>query len=291
MARINIEEKWWSDPRRLKLGQLLGNHYFTETVVVHAWRLAQEHWEKGELVPGYIFITLFGAYELLKSNLASLHETIQFKSNPIRTPIEHISNTTEQGSNIVQTHLSIIEHSYVYVRGSEEWLSWGVKERQKRVEAGRKSAQKRRLLYGNAQPISNTSRTAFEQDRTLSNSPAPVPVPIPAPAPKKKKYNNVGIRLDYPKEFDELWQAYGRVGDKKAAYDQYGKLSLTSEEKENLKIALSNYVRSTPDPKYRQHLVRFLKSDWRECLKSIVQGNRINWDKVWGEEEHEQDTL
>jgi hypothetical protein len=84
MARINIEECWWSDPRREKLGKLLGNTDLTETVVVRSWRLAQEFWSKGKLVPGHIFLSVLGAEALLFSGLARLHKTEDPTSESIR---------------------------------------------------------------------------------------------------------------------------------------------------------------------------------------------------------------
>jgi hypothetical protein len=133
--------------------------------VIHAWRLAQEHWEKGDLIPGHIYVCLVGHFEMLQCHLASLHETKDPKSPKIRTPIEHISNTSEH----IRTHSNIVEQAYVYVRGSCEYLSWGQEIRRKRVLAGQESARKRALLYGSAQPKSNTSRTRLEHVPTNVN--------------------------------------------------------------------------------------------------------------------------
>lgn len=268
MARINIEEKWWSDPRRSKLSQLLGNQYFTETVVVHCWRLAQEYWEKNLLIPGHIYVTLHGSLELLKSNLCILHENNDPNSAILRTPLEHISNTSEQ----LQTHWNIIEQSSIYVRGAKEFLSWGAEIRQKRVEAGRKSAEKRRLLNGSAQPKPNKPRTLLEHPSTnsnileLSGSDSGSGSSSNSSSGSKKK--NAGIHMVYPPAFDELWKSYERKGDKKLAYEGFKKLNLNETEIIDLGRAIRNYKSKKPDPEFRKDMQNFLNMDWRELLIS-----------------------
>jgi hypothetical protein len=149
VARINIEEKWWSDPRRTKLGQLLGNPYLSESAVVHAWRLAQEYWTKGLLVPGHIFVNLLGAYELLQTNLACLHASEAPTSERLVTPVPHIATSTDPANvQHMRTHTNMIQDGFIYLRGAHEFLSWGVQIRQKRIAAGRKSAARPRDARG-----------------------------------------------------------------------------------------------------------------------------------------------
>lgn len=289
MARINIEEKWWSDPRRGLLTELLGNRHFTETVVVNCWRLAQEYWEVNQLIPGHIYITLHGAMALLKCKLARLHESSDPKSPIVRTPPEHISNTSEH----LSTHLDIIEQSWIYVRGSEEWLSWGAEIRQKRSEAGKKSAEKRKLMYGSAQPNSNKPRTLPEQNPTNSNKPELSGSGSGSGSDSSSKSipnKNVGIRTDYPPEFDLLWKEYGRVGDKKEAYEQFKKLKLSESEMESLGQAIKVYCKKKPDPEFRKHFERFLKIDWRDLLIENPEQEEM-WDFLKEDEANEQAAL
>ena len=105
MARLNIEECWWSDPRRDLLRRLLGTEN-QDQVAIQSWRLAQEYWIKGALIPWDVFITLQGAKELVKAGLARIHESSAPNSTVIRTDLERPSNELEQ--------------YYVYVRGSSE---------------------------------------------------------------------------------------------------------------------------------------------------------------------------
>lgn len=106
MARINIEECWWSDPRRMKLIELVGT-FAADGIAINAWRLAQGFWAKGELVPLSIWKHLQANDKLIEANLAEVRE------------------------------------DGVYVRGSSQYLDW-VKERRRAASAGgKRSAQKR----------------------------------------------------------------------------------------------------------------------------------------------------
>lgn len=92
-----------------------------------------------------------------------------------------------------------------------------------------------------------------------------------------KKAITVGIRLDYPPEFDAIWKAYGRKGEKKASYLEYQKLKLSDQEIQDLGKAITNYQYANPEIRYRKDMERFLKSDWREWVNWVsaasVTGN------------------
>jgi hypothetical protein len=236
VARINIEEKWWTDPRRSKLGQLLGNPFFAESVAASAWRLAQEYWEKGELIPGHIFVMLFGAMELLRANLAQLREARLPQSAVIRTPLEHISTN----ANTTQTHFNIIEQAYVYVRGSEELLSWGREIREKRALAGRKSAAKRRLTHGTAQPISNKRRTK-SNILELSGSGSGSDSSSSSDSGSNFKTNGLFQNFDWESVYSNYPKRDGSQ-NKAAGLKQIQIKIKTQEEFEKFQKAVSNYA-------------------------------------------------
>ncbi len=93
--------------------------------------------------------------------------------------------------------------------------------------------------------------------------------------PALRSNGAVGIRTEYPGEFEELWNSYGRRGDKKAAFQEYKKLSLQEGDLQVLSSAVKNYIASNPDPKYRKHLCRFLLTDWRDTAKAPA-GNGLH---------------
>lgn len=94
---------------------------------------------------------------------------------------------------------------------------------------------------------------------------------------KESKKSNVGIRTDYPPDFEDLWNLYGKRGDKKAALQEYKRLGLSDTEKVDLKTAITNYTASTSDIQYRKHMARFLKMDWREVMKVTSINSGIDW--------------
>ncbi|MBA3916296.1 MAG: hypothetical protein H0X25_21110 [Acidobacteriales bacterium] len=117
MARINIEECWWSDPRRSKLIKLVGDEGLADARAIRMWRLAQEFWKSGRgLVPQDIFETLEDWEALIKSRLADLRD------------------------------------DGIYVRGSSQYLEWTIAEREKRARGGKTSAARPRDANGRLLP-------------------------------------------------------------------------------------------------------------------------------------------
>jgi hypothetical protein len=128
MARINIEQCWWTDPRREKLGGLLGSILMADAVVIRAWKLAQEFWgnDRG-LVPIHVFESLEANAKLIEANLAE------------------------------------VRGECVYVRGSSQYLDW-VNERRRAARAGgKKSAESRSKSKQKGQANAKQSSTKSKQ--------------------------------------------------------------------------------------------------------------------------------
>jgi hypothetical protein len=118
LARINIEDCWWIDPRRERLGNLLGSILTADAIMIRAWRLAQEFWGNNRgLIPKHIFESLEAYDKIIQANLAEERE------------------------------------GGIYVRGSSQWLDWVIEEREKRIAGGKRSAEVRRAKYGSAVPF------------------------------------------------------------------------------------------------------------------------------------------
>lgn len=120
VARLTVEDCWWTDPRRSALVSLFGEME-TDYMAVRAWKLAQEFWKAGRgLVPRALFELIPNASELVRVGLA-----------------EH------QGE-------------MVYVRGSSSYLDWLAEQREKASEAGKRgglvSAQRPRDGKGRLLP-------------------------------------------------------------------------------------------------------------------------------------------
>lgn len=145
VARINLEECWWSDPRRDLLARHIGNQDLTETVVIRAWRLAQEFWTKGKLIPWPTFSALLGADALVKSGLAQIRDSDQADSKPIQAESKQC-----------------LDDCYVYVRGSSEYLNWVREQRIKGASGGKKSAKRPRDAHGRLLKTSKQSPSSHQ---------------------------------------------------------------------------------------------------------------------------------
>ncbi len=75
MARVNVDECWWSDPRRDRLGALVKSSLLADAVALRAWKVSQDYWaNKCKLVPIPIFRLLPHSDALLESGLAELRD-------------------------------------------------------------------------------------------------------------------------------------------------------------------------------------------------------------------------
>lgn len=194
MARINIDENWWNDPRRERLSESLGDPFRTEGVSVKFWKLSQTYWQKGMLIPGHVFTHLYGAKALLSCGLARIYDTPKIWVYPDRC--ERYPNGPERAPNEVEREMnecrtkwdpvrdiSYLEAYFIYANGSREHHFWMIQGLLQRVEAGKKSAMSRKLKNGTAQPkllgfkIPERKAVSFgtrsNGPRTDSNGPEP----------------------------------------------------------------------------------------------------------------------
>ncbi len=159
MARINIEQSWWSDPRRNALGRKLGSQALADGVMVQAWMLAQDHWKKErQLVPKHLFDMLEGALEILGANLAEVRGDL------------------------------------VYIRGSSTSLDWINQSRESGKIGGRISAQrprdeKGRLTAKESKGPPSESKGPPKDDQTsVSSSSSNTNTRVPIGTPLWKSY-------------------------------------------------------------------------------------------------------
>lgn len=137
MARINIEECWWSDPRRTRLVAKIGG-VAADGAAVSMWRLAQEFWGRdGSLIPKHIFDTLEFSLDLVGVSLAEVRDC------------------------------------WVYVRGSSQYLDWHRKRRVNAQKAGKKSAKRARNAMGQLVNSSNDEPTTANDTPTKTNNRQP----------------------------------------------------------------------------------------------------------------------
>lgn len=134
MARLAIEDQWWTDPRRDRLAEIVGGHEQADISTIRAWRLAQEFWKRGRgLVPRVMFEALKNAQALIDSGLAE-----------------------PRGEQ-------------VYIRGTGEHLEWTAQQREKAAAAGKKSAKRARDARGRLLKSSSKHPTPTNADPAPAN--------------------------------------------------------------------------------------------------------------------------
>lgn len=116
MARINIDDKLFADPRFKALCRLVGSEETALGRMVLVFRMGQEYFTDGEkLIP---------------------HEIWDIQG------FDHVEKV-----GFVERH-----EAGIYVKGSEDHFDWLIKKRSAAKAGGIKSAEKRRMKYGSAQP-------------------------------------------------------------------------------------------------------------------------------------------
>lgn len=168
MARLTIEQKWWIDPRRSflqeKIGQVGGIE--VDGLMVVVWRMAQEYWGQGELLPWRVFSKFRYFQQILDSDLAELRTGPNLDAPACSDGVAGCS-----------------EH-FVYVRGSKDFFNWIFDIREKRRMAGKKSAESRKNSTGSAVP-SNASN-AQKSEHTPNK-------PEQAPNKRRTKFNKTEL--------------------------------------------------------------------------------------------------
>ena len=122
-------------------------------------------------------------------------------------------------------------------------IKWeGTKE--KRSEAGKASANKRKQLATNPTSVESVEQTSTNPTvNVIVNDNVTV------------INNNTSLRSE---QFDKFWEFYGKHGAKKPAKQRF--MKLTETEMEALRKHLPKYLDSTPDIKFRKHAERYLSS-------------------------------
>lgn len=145
MPRINIDDKLWSDARFDALKNIVGNELIAIGMVVKSFRIAQEYWKTDTRLIPVQIWEMYNFSAMERVGLAEKHD------------------------------------GGVYIKGSNEQFYW----LKKKQDAGKISAEKRRIKFGTAQPVSNTcpntpwntTRTdyehVFDKPRTATEPPTP----------------------------------------------------------------------------------------------------------------------
>src|SRR3990167_496069 len=251
MARLTIEEKWWSDPRRERLAKLTGSMEMADAAALRAWRLAMEFWGHSHgLIPQEIF------------------------------------NTLETAPKLIEAGLAKVEGDMIYVRGSSQYLSWLHEKRLAAVTAGRVSSQrprdnKGRLLPKKARKTSSKTPTRVQREsnasqRESNESPTPAnevqPFGFGFGLEEEINTSPRKLKSEYPTEFEVIYKTYPCKEGKSEGFKVYSKEILTLDDQNQLAAAIRAYValcrKEKRETKYMKHFGRFMNC-WREYLDEI----------------------
>ena len=170
MARINIEETWWTDPRRGALAKRVGSEELADGYAVKLWRVGQEYWKRNKQgIPKRCFDLLGGCLDLLGCGLAVLGE------------------------------------NEVYVCGSDEHFQWLGQKQAAASSGGKKSAQRPRDSRGRLHAASKQNPSETKQSPTESSAltpPPPLTPPLTQNHSLKKKFENFQIVEQQPEHAD-----------------------------------------------------------------------------------------
>lgn len=280
MARINIEECWWSDARRNKLIELLkGNSRLADGLMLQAWKLAQNHCtSEGGLIPLSQFLCLTEAEVLFECDLAVL---VQANTKQTPSKAKQIIATAKEDA-------ATLHSCQAYVRGSEEHHKWLSARRKAGASGGKKSAKRGRdeggRLQANAKQkqanasngkqsqasysssYSSSTSYSLEEENTYMADNKP---------PSSSNNETAAREPELLSEFEEYYEHYPRRdGDqrKKQGLATCSKKFTTQEKKAELLAAIKNYNaycvrKGWVGTEYVKQFGTFVNGAWQEYVK------------------------
>lgn len=167
MARINVEEKFWTDPRFIQLSENLGDHLKAIGMCVYAWKLAQTYWQEHETgIPK----------ELFPSKLEALASVC----------------------------LVVLRSNHYYVCGSQDSFEWLQKKKMAGKAGGSQSAKMRKKRTGSAQPLGTSPEASSKHFQANASTSNPLPLSLPLSLSLSNlKDQEISARPGAPKKGDQ----------------------------------------------------------------------------------------
>lgn len=241
MARINIQERWWTDPRREKLITLVG--LAVDTVALRLWRCSQEYWkDERSLIPLEIFQLLPYFNELLEAKLAQ------------------------------------IDGEFVYAKGSKEHHEW-LNEKQKAAAAGgRISALRPRDERGRLTKKSPSTIQADSKQTPTDSSAPPLTPPLTPPLPLTLEPKNICSPSASEFDFEGVYKKYPRKQGKSVGMRKLKSQIKTPARFEDFKKALDRFLEHHSNAGTSQEFYPYFSSfvsQWSDWLDPDV-GKSVN---------------
>lgn len=243
MARINIEESWWSDPRRERLAALVGSPLLADGIMIRVWRIAQQYRGKNQgLIP-------FHVWEQIEAN-----------------------------ASIVQANLAKAEQDGIYVNGSREFLDWVVKKRENAQKGGKSSAEKRSKMGLNCQANAKQNEATASKPKQVqpsisgsisgsnSNSDSSTGSGSTTGSDSLTKNNNAHF------DFDAAYKRFPRKEGKTRGYKIMKREVKSERDFLDLKKAIENYAEYTKNTEltFIKHFSTFM-NEWRDWINPEIE--------------------
>lgn len=236
MARINVEDEWFSDPRRARLTKLLGCQFKADGVMLLAWFLSQKYWIKKELIP------------------------------------EHAWSASEMPDELFTCGLAERRESGIYVRGSDRHFAWYTSKVEAGKSGGAKSAQARASKVKQVQAESSTHQAESSTAQADSSESNPLTLALALSLTQKQiqeKQENVFCENSENK-FQALPQPQSTPGGNKPLGDASKISQLVSEWGKTLQ-----HFKIEKDPRFDEVAIARLAARYgHEKTKLAILGSR-----------------
>lgn len=137
MARINIEDRWWTDPRRKALVRICGSEEYADGLAINLWRLAQNK-------------------EYLTSDGSFIPDTVM--------------DDWQETSKLIEAKLIQKQGNSYYVKGSTESLCWLNERRSNAAKGGASKSKEKTKHLKNARSKTEAEESKLEPSSSFSIS-------------------------------------------------------------------------------------------------------------------------
>lgn len=246
MARINIEDQLFDDPRFKALEKKAGD-LKAWGVWVRACKVAQRFWKQEKLIPTELFDMLDHAQDLVDCGLAERKE------------------------------------NGVYFKGTKEHLGWLPDRLKAAKSAGKASAEKRACVKkrnaAHINEINNIVQPNVNQTQPSSSYSSSFSFSNYKNKEKNKEENCVF-------SFNKAFQKYPKKSGEQSARIQFSRLIKSSVDYDNLLIAIKNYsdhcALNLIEEKFIRTFASFL-TDWRDWVDKKTGNSDADWAYIFGE--------
>jgi hypothetical protein len=213
MARINVEDSLWADPRLVRLSIMLGSQLTAVGAVVVGWRVAQKYWCPDRLpIPESVFLEAGLPEELVTAGMA---------------------DRVKGG---------------IRMRGCEEHFAWWFQKQKAGANGGKSSAKRPRDAKGRMLPKDSKrhpsdiqAETSHSQASSSSSSSSSSSVSTSISESKSKSEIQNTWAVEWTARLYEAYPKRDGSNRKKAAVAQLQKMLTSVEVAERMLVAIQKY--------------------------------------------------